>query len=83
MPHVGADHDLDGLAAAMGRKVEKLRKKVLSDDVIYRLRMSAMKFKRMAMNLDSNLFVVSVYDDSPKKWTVRKVFSSSPTVTII
>lgn len=41
--------DLDGLAAAMGRKVEKIREKVLSNDIIYHIRMSAMKFKRMAV----------------------------------
>ncbi|KAM0798961.1 hypothetical protein BDR22DRAFT_347128 [Usnea florida] len=37
VPHVGADDDLDGLAAAMGCKVEKIREKVLSDDIIYHI----------------------------------------------
>ena len=82
MPHVGADDDLDGLAAAMGCKVEKISEKVLSDDIIYHIYMSATKFKRMAMDLDSNVFIVSFYGDSPKKRTIRKVFSKSPTVTI-
>ena len=82
VPHVGADEHLDGLAAAMGRKVEKIREKVLSDDIIYHIRMSAMKCNRVAMDLDPNFFIVSVYGDSPKKRTIRKVFSRSPTVTI-
>ena len=73
---------IDGLAAAMGCKVEKNREKVLSDDIIFRIYMSATKFKGMAMNLDSNFFIVSFYSDSPKKRTIRKVLSKSPTVTI-
>ena len=64
----------------MGRKVEKIHEKV-SDETMYRIRMSAMKFKRMATDLDSNFFVVSAYSDSPKKRTIRKLFSNSPTVT--
>ena len=82
VPYVGADDDLDGLAAAMGCKVEKIREKVLSDDIIHHIRMSATKFKTMAMNLDSNFFIVSFYSDSPEKRTIRKVFSKSPIVTI-
>ena len=66
----------------MGRKVEKIREKVLSDDIIYHIRMSAMKCNRVAMDLDPNFFIVSVYGDSSKKRTIRKVFSKSPTVTI-
>lgn len=77
-----ADDDLDGLAAAMGRKAEKIREKVLSNDIMYRIRMSAKKFKSIVMSLDSDFFVVSVYDGSPKKRTIRKVFSNSPTVII-
>ena len=77
-----ADDDLDGLAAAMGRKVEKIREKVLSNDTIYYIRMSAKKFKSIAMNPDLTFFVVSVYDDSPKERTICKFFSSPPTVTI-
>lgn len=77
-----ADDDIDGLAAAMGRKVEKIREKVLSNDIMYHIRMSAKKFKSIAMNLDSDFFVVSVYDGSPKKRTIRNVFSNSPTVIV-
>ena len=80
MPHVRANDDRDGLAAAMGRKVEKTREKVLSNDIMCRIRMSAMRFRTMA--LDSNFFVISAYGDSPKKRTLRTVFSDSPTVTI-
>ena len=75
-----ADDDLDGLAAAMGRKVDKIREKVLPNDIMYHIRMSAKKFKSIAMNLDSDFFVVSVYDGSPKKRIIRKVFSNPPTV---
>ena len=66
----------------MGCKVEKIREKVLSDNMFYRIYMSAKQFKSMAMNLDSNFFTVSFYSDSLKKRTIRKVFSKSPTVTI-
>ena len=77
-----ADDDLDGLAAAMGRKVEKIREKVLSTDTVYHIRMSAKKFKSIAMNPASNFFVVSLYDGSPKERTIRKLFLNSPTVII-
>ena len=81
VPHVRANDDRDKLAAAMGRKVEKTREKVLSNDMMCRIQMSAMKFRRMA--LDSNFFVISAYSDSPKKRALYRVFSDSPTVTIL
>lgn len=74
--------ELDGLAAAMGRKVEKIREKMLSNDIMYHIRMSAKNFKSIVMNLDSDFFVVSFYDGSLKKRTIRKLFSNSSTVII-
>lgn len=82
MPHIRADNDLNRLAAAIEYKVEKIREKVLSDDIIYYIRILAIKYNRVAIDLDPNFFIVSVYGDLPKKRTIRKVFSKSPTITI-